>query len=284
MWTIGKILKWTTDFFKRKNLDSPRLDAEILLAHVLQKNRVYLYSNFDEPLEKSELNLYHDIIEQRANGKPAAYIIGHKEFFTLKFKVNSNVLIPRPDTETLVTAVSQRLKSKDSAEILDLCTGSGCVGLSIINFLPNVSAVLTDISEDVIEIAHENAANLILLDRTEFFCGNLFESIKDSPRQFDAIVSNPPYIPSQDILKLSNDVKNYEPILALDGGTDGLDFYRRIASESLQYLKPDGFVAVEIGFEQADDVEKIFRSAGFNQVELKKDLSNINRVVLAWGF
>ena len=284
MWTIGKILKWTTDFFKRKNLDSPRLDAEILLAHVLQKNRVYLYSNFDEPLEKSELNLYHDIIEQRANGKPAAYIIGHKEFFTLKFKVNSNVLIPRPDTETLVTAVSQRLKSKDSAEILDLCTGSGCVALSIINFLPNVSAVLTDISEDVIEIAHENAANLILLDRIEFFCGDLFEAIKDSPRQFDAIVSNPPYIPSQDILKLSDDVKNYEPILALDGGTDGLDFYRRIASESLQYLKSDGFVAVEIGFEQADDVEKIFRSAGFNQVELKKDLSNINRVVLAWGF
>ena len=280
LWTIASVLKWTTDFFQRKNLDSPKLDAEILLAHVLGKNRVYLYSHFDEPLEKSELASYHESIDRRANGEPVAYIVGQKEFFTIPFRVESGVLIPRPETEELVAIVTSRLKDRESIEILDLCTGSGCIALSILKFLPNSKATAIDLSDQAIKIANENSERLDLQDRIEILKGNLFEPI-DPDKKFDAIISNPPYIPQKDLENLPIDVKNFEPMLALDGGIDGLDFYRKIASESRKFLTEDGFVAVEIGIDQSKNVEEIFRRDGFNHIEIRKDLSGLDRVVIA---
>ncbi|MBR1421787.1 MAG: peptide chain release factor N(5)-glutamine methyltransferase [Selenomonadaceae bacterium] len=280
LWTIASVLKWTTDFFQRKNLDSPKLDAEILLAHVLGKNRVYLYSHFDEPLEKSELASYHESIDRRANGEPVAYITGQKEFFTIPFRVESGVLIPRPETEELVAIVTSRLKNRESIEILDLCTGSGCIALSILKFLPNSKATAIDLSDQAIKIANENSDCLNLQDRIEIIKGDLFEPI-DPEKKFDAIVSNPPYIPQKDLENLPIDVRNFEPMLALDGGIDGLDFYRKIAGESKNFLAEDGFVAVEIGIDQSKDVEEIFRRDGFNQIEIRKDLGGIDRVVIA---
>ena len=280
LWTISSVLKWTIEYFQRLKLDSPRLDAEILLSYALGKSRIYLYSHFDEPLEKLELTSYHEFVDRRSKGEPVAYITGQKEFFTIPFLIENGVLIPRPETEELVAIVTNLLKDRESVEILDLCTGSGCIALSILKFLPNSKATAIDLSDKAIEISNKNSARLDLQDRIEILKGDLFEPI-DPDKKFDAIVSNPPYIPQKDLENLPIDVKKFEPTLALDGGIDGLDFYRKIANESKNFLAADGFIAVEIGIAQSEKVEEIFNKAGFNKIDVHKDLSGIDRVVIA---
>lgn len=283
IWTIGKILKWTEQYFAKAELDSPRLDAEVLLAHVLKKERIFLYVHFDQPLDPAELAEYKACIRQRVQHVPVAHITGHKEFMGLDFKVTKDTLIPRPDTEILVEAVLQRLKAgpDSNLRLADIGTGSGAICLSLLNYLPQLQAVTVDISPGAIEVARENAAALGVAERIEFFQGDLLEPIKD--RRFAAIVSNPPYIPQGDVLTLAQDVKDYEPMTALDGGADGLDFYRRLLQEAPDLLEPEGFLAVEVGIGQAQvlvEMAKVMTPWG--RSEIIKDLAGIERVVVLW--
>lgn len=283
IWTIGKILKWTEQYFAKAELDSPRLDAEVLLAHVLKKERIFLYVHFDQPLDPAELAEYKACIRQRVQHVPVAHITGHKEFMGLDFKVTKDTLIPRPDTEILVEAVLQRLKAGPESDLrlADIGTGSGAICLSLLNYLPQLQAVTVDISPRAIEVARENAAALGVAERIEFFQGDLLEPIKD--RRFEAIVSNPPYIPKSDILTLAQDVKDYEPMSALDGGEDGLDFYRRLLQEAPDLLEPGGFLAVEVGIGQAQVLAEMAKvMTPWGRSEIIKDLAGIERVVVLW--
>ena len=282
VWTIGKLLKWTEDYFTKAGLDTPRLDGEVLLCHVLKKERIHLYVHFDQPLTKAELAQYKVCIKERVQRKPVAHIVGHKEFMGLDFKVNEATLIPRPDTEILVEAVISRLKTGQEGlgTIADIGTGSGAICLSLLNYLPNLKAVTVDISSEAIEVAKENAESLGLSDRVEFYQGDMLAPIRD--RRFTAIVSNPPYIPEGDIAGLEPDVRDFEPISALVAGPDGLDFYRRLVAEAGNMIADDGFLALEIGINQAEALEALGQEHGWGRCEIVKDLAGIDRVVILW--
>ena len=281
IWTIGKILKWTEEYFAKAGLDTPRLDAEVLLCYVLQKERIHLYVHFDQPLSKDELAQFKGYIKERVLHKPVAYIVGHKDFMGLEFKVTEDTLIPRPDTEILVEAVISRLKTGgEPGVIADIGTGTGAICLSLLNYLTSLKAVTVDISEKALAVAKENAQRLGLSDRIEFFQGDLLEPIKG--RQFTAIISNPPYIPEGDIETLAADVKDYEPISALAAGPDGLDCYRRLVAAAGPLLVDGGFLAMEIGINQREDLEKLAKESDWGQVEVVKDLAGIDRVVILW--
>lgn len=285
VWTIGKILKWTEEYFQKAKLDSPRLDAEVLLAHVLkQKERIYLYVHFDQPLEQHELSAYRECIKRRVQHEPVAYITGHRDFMGLDFKVTKDTLIPRPDTEILVEAVLQRLPAAGEASSLaDIGTGTGAICLSLLNYLPKLQAVAVDISPGALAVAKENSIALGLAERVEFLQGDLLVPLAAKGSLLNAIVSNPPYIPKADIAALASDVKSYEPMGALDGGEDGLDFYRRLLDGSAALLAANGFLAMEVGIHQARQLEKL--AAGMSQwdkCEIIRDLAGIERVVILW--
>ena len=281
IWTVGRILKWTEQYFGNKGVESPRLDAEVLLSHVLEKERIYLYVHFDQPLEASELAAYKGLIQQRVNHVPVAYLLGQKEFMGLTFKVTPATLIPRPDTEILVQAAVERLRGRENCSFADIGTGSGAICLSVLSFVPGSRAVTVDISPEARTVAEENAANLGLADRIEFFTGDLLEPVKD--RKFSAILSNPPYIPEKDIEGLQAEVRCKEPYGALSGGADGLDFYRRLCSEAPALLEDNGFMAFEVGIGQAAKVAELaLENPLIKRTEILKDLAGIERVVIAY--
>lgn len=279
IWTIGRILKWTEQFFKEKGIESPRLDAEVLLSHILGRERIYLYVHFDEPLEPAELARYRDAIKQRVQRVPVAYIIGEKEFMGLTFKVTEDTLVPRPDTEILVQAAVERLRARGEApRFADIGTGSGAICLSVLHFLPKAQADTVDISPAARAIAEENAAALEVADRVTFHTGDLLAPLAGS---YDAILSNPPYIPDDDIAALAPEVRLKEPHTALAGGKDGLDFYRRLTADAPALLKDGGFLAVEVGIHQAAPVAAL-AVPSFSRTEILKDYAGIERVVIAW--
>lgn len=285
VWTIGKILKWTEEYFQKAQLDSPRLDAEVLLAHVLnQPERIYLYVHFDQPLEQSELAAYRECIKRRVQHEPVAYIIGHRDFMGLDFKVTKDTLIPRPDTEILVEAVLQRLPAAgENSTLADIGTGTGAICLSLLNYLPKLRAMAVDISPGALAVAQENSVSLGLSQRVEFLQGDLLAPLKAKGELLNAIVSNPPYIPKADIATLASDVKAYEPMGALDGGEDGLDFYRRLLAESGDLLKDGGFLAMEVGIHQARQLEALAKDMSqWGKCEILRDLAGIERVVILW--
>ena len=266
-------------------MDSPRLDAEVLLAHVLnQPERIYLYVHFDQPLEQSELAAYRECIKRRVNYEPVAYITGHRDFMGLDFKVTRDTLIPRPDTEILVEAVLQRLPAAgENSMLADIGTGTGAICLSLLNYLPKLKAVAVDISSGALAVAQENSVSLGLSQRVEFLQGDLLAPLKAKGELLNAIVSNPPYIPKADIAALASDVKAYEPMGALDGGEDGLDFYRRLLAESGDLLKDGGFLAMEVGIHQAHQLEAMANNMSqWGKCEILRDLAGIERVVILW--
>ncbi|MBP2632492.1 MAG: Protein-(glutamine-N5) methyltransferase, release factor-specific [Firmicutes bacterium] len=278
VWTIGSILKWTGQYFADKGVESPRLDAEVLLSHVLGKERIYLYVHFDEPLQADEMAQYKDAIKKRIARMPVAYIIGYKEFMGLDFNVSPAVLIPRPDTEILVEAVIERLKEKENVSFVDIGTGSGAIVLSLLANLPQAVGSTVDISEAAIAVAKDNAEKFGVSDRVSFFHGDVYSPVKD--QVFDAIISNPPYIPDADIESLQPEVK-CEPHGALAGGTDGLDFYRKLVREGVTLLKSGGFMAFEVGIHQAAAVAKLAETfSELGEVSVLKDYGGIERVVI----
>lgn len=281
VWTISSLLNWTVNYFKSKNIQSARLDAEVLLSHVLRQERIYLYVHFDEPMEQNELNKFREYVKKRAQHVPIAYIIGEREFMGLPFKVTKDTLIPRPDTEILVENVLNNVDKDKEIEIVDIGTGSGAIILSLLVNLSKAQGKTVDISSKAIEVAEENAVNLQVNDRCEFFVGDLFVPLNGS--KFDVIVSNPPYIPQKDIATLEDDVKEYEPVSALTDGGDGLSYYRRLLSEGKAYIKENGFIALEIGIYQSEDVKQIAMDNGWKNIKIIKDYAGIDRVVLAWN-
>lgn len=284
IWTIGRILKWTEQYFKDKGIESPRLDAEVLLAHVLEKQRIYLYVHFDEPLQPGELAAYREMIKKRVLRVPVAQILGEKEFMGLTFKVTADTLVPRPDTEILVQATVDRLRAMAGEEPLrfaDIGTGSGAICLSVLHYLSDTVADTVDISPAARAVAEENAASLGLADRITFHTGDLLQPLRGI--SFAAILSNPPYIPEADIAKLAPEVRLKEPHTALSGGQDGLDFYRRLANEAPAMLVPGGFTAFEVGIHQAGDVADLLKANPLiDRTEILPDYAGIDRVVVGW--
>lgn len=277
-WTITSILNWTKQYFGSKGIDNPRLDAEVLLSHILGKDRLYLYTQFDQPLTPAELTAYRETVKRRAVRAPVAYITGYKEFMGLNFTVSPAVLIPRPDTEILVEAALERLAPKAAPVIADLGTGSGAIIVSILAKLSSGVGTAVDISPDALAVAKDNAIKQGVAERLNLCQGDLFGPL--AGKRFDAVISNPPYIPDQDIAGLSAEVRQ-EPRLALAGGADGLTFYRRIVAQGAGYLNSGGFIAVEVGIDQAGPVAGLADQVSGLKVEaVIKDYAGIERVVV----
>lgn len=249
-----------------------KVDAWLLLEMVAKIDRSFYFTHLNTAVEPEILAEYDRVIAKRAERVPLQYITGEQEFMGMTFKVNSNVLIPRQDTETLV---EEALKlTKPEMRVLDLCTGSGCILLSILKNAPTLQGVGSDISKQALLVAKENA-KLHGID-TEWVRSNLFDNVTGT---FDMIVSNPPYIAAQEILTLMPEVQQFEPVQALDGGEDGLDFYRRIVQEAPRYLNEEGYLIFEIGYDQGESVSNLLREAGFTDVAVIEDLTGNDRVV-----
>lgn len=278
IWTIKKLLLWTTHYFQEHHLDSPRLDAELLLAHVLHKQRIYLYTDFDLIVEPSELSLYREYIKKRVSGISTAAIIGEKEFMGLTFKVNEDVLIPRPDTETWLEKVIQYHRNEQGLTVADLGTGSGAILLSFLYYCREDKGVGVDISEKALALAEENGKTLKMDDRVTWRRGDYLTALEEG-ELFDGILTNPPYIPTGDIRGLAEEVR-HEPMNALDGGADGLTFYRKLAEGAAEHLKDGGFLAAEFGIHQTADVVKLLKETGkFDSFEVITDYGGIERAV-----
>ena len=276
-WTIGSILNWTRQYFDGKGVENSRLDAEVLLSHVLGKDRLYLYVHFDQPLESAELTAYREAVRQRAARLPVAYITGHKEFMGLDFSVSAPVLIPRPDTEILVEAALERLAAKPAPRVADLGTGSGAIIVSLLQRLAAARGVAVDISPDALAVAKENGRRHGVEERLECRRGDLFTPLNGET--FDAILSNPPYISDAQMRELSPEVLQ-EPTLALAGGADGLNFYRRLVAEGAGYLNPGAFLGVEVGAGQAPAVAALADRTALTLEAVLKDYAGIERVVI----
>lgn len=280
-WTIEAVLRWVTDDFRGRGLDSPRLEAELLLANVLQCNRIQLIVDRDRPLAPDELASYRALVARRRRHEPVAYLRGEREFYGHALHVDKRVLIPRPDTETLVETALQRTAPLELyGTMLDLCTGSGNVAIAFAKERPTWKVLATDVSADALAVAAENALRLGCLPNMAFRQGNLFEAVPAGSR-FDLITANPPYIPSGDLPKLSADIRDHEPHLALDGGADGLDVVRQIVAGAAQYLEAGGLVAIEVQFDQTDRVEALMNEAGLVETRMDRDLGGRPRVVSA---
>jgi release factor glutamine methyltransferase len=272
-WTTLKILTWTKDYLLSKGIANARLEAEWLLCAATGLDRVGLYLQYDKPLNEHELATYRAMVARRAKREPLQHILGSQEFCGLDFEVTADVLIPRHDTEVLVTeAVARQPKAQS---VLDIGTGSGCIAIALRKSLPGATVTATDISEAALAVARRNAKKHAA--EIEFLHGSLFAPVVG--RCFDLIVSNPPYIPTADIGALDREVKDYDPFAALDGGVDGLDIYRTLIPESVSYLKPLGWFLVEVGIGQAHDVISLFRqTSGFYEPVTALDSAGIERV------
>ena len=279
VWTILKILEWTKQYFKGKGVENPRLDAEVLLCAVLNCERIKLYTNFDQPLEDEELTKYRDFVARRGKLEPLAYILGHKEFMDSDFKVTADTLVPRPETELLVEELIKMNEVKGPREILDIGCGSGAILLSLLKELPEARGLGLDINPGAVAVTMENAQNMQLAERCAVLVSDLYKNLPKDDK-FNMIVSNPPYIPTEDIKGLAQDVQK-EPHEALDGGQDGLDYYRRILEHINDYLLPTGMAAFEIGINQGEPVAELCRTAGFTITTIGKDYGNIDRMVFA---
>ncbi len=282
-WTIIKILQWATPYFQSREIDSPRLTAEILLAHVLGMERIDLYARFDQPLSREELSRLKSLIQRRVDREPTAYIIGQKEFMGFDLSVTPAVLIPRPETEVLVEAALEFLpEAFNSAprRVIDIGTGSGALIIALARMRPGHYFYAIDLSPAAVELARTNAAAMGI-DAIEFLTGDLFAPVASHPEKYDLVVSNPPYIPAGAIGKLPPEIKRYEPMTALDGGPDGLAIIRRIISLMPSYLAPGGRLMTEIAWDQADAVSRLAAETGnFESITFVRDYAGHERVAI----
>ena len=276
--TIGSIITKTVPFFKERGLPNPRLEADLLLAGVLKLPRVKLYSEWDRPLEPAEVQQYREVIVKRVQGWPLAYLTGQKSFLSWEFQITPAVLIPRPETELLVEAVVEPFKDRPGLIGVDVGAGSGIIAISLAKLLPSSSWYATDISSEALSVAEANAVQLGVEQQIQFLNGDLLEPLANSGVSFDIIVSNPPYIPSAEISALQPEVRQ-EPLLALDGGPDGLDLYRKLLPQAQKLLKAEGIIAVEHGFDQRNSLEVLFKESGFI-TESKADLAGWDRIMI----
>lgn len=280
LWTILEILQWTISFFKEKEIEPARLTAEVLLAHVLKKDRLHLYVNHDEPMTPAEREAFKALIRLRVQGTPTQYLTGRQEFWSMEFAVAPGVLIPRPETEHLVEAALERAKTLESPAIVDIGTGSGAIAISLHKELPHATISASDISEDALNIARRNADTLFPNGhRIAFVQGDLFAPF--AGQCFDLIVSNPPYISVEEYAGLAREIREHEPPTALLAGADGLDVYRRLIADAANYTHPSGWLLLEIGNTQAEAVTRLCQENGWTVEQVIKDYAGRDRVVAA---
>ncbi len=280
-WRVIDLIEWTTKYFERHEVPTPRLDAELLLGRLLQKSRLQLYLSFEMPVFQDALSRFRELIKKRAAHTPVSYLTNHKEFMSLDFYVDQRVLIPRPETEILVETLLQR--EKDKCRFVDIGTGCGAIAISLASRRLDWEIIATDLSADALAIAYQNAAAHDCADRFTFLCGDLFEPLGGlSNPCYDWIVSNPPYVSTEDASTLSPDVREHEPEIALFAGSDGLSIIRRIVADAPQFLNSQGKLILEIGYNQSRAVQKLIRSQPiYKHCEIIKDYSGIERVILA---
>jgi release factor glutamine methyltransferase len=278
-WPVLRLLNWCRDFFAGKGIDTPRLDAEVLLAHVLGVDRVGLYLRFDQPLQENELAAVRELVRRRGRREPVAHLVGTKEFFGLTFRVDRRVLTPRPDTEALVEAALAGLPADAPLTICEIGLGSGCVTAALAVKRPAWRFAATELSADALALAAENLARHGVAERVTATLGDLFG---DLAGPFDAVVGNPPYLTTAELQKAMPEVAQYEPAAALDGGPDGLAVIRRLVAEAPERLRPGGLLALECGAGQAAAVAALFDETGrYQLVAIHKDLAGIDRVAAA---
>lgn len=260
-----------------KEDDEGSLKAKILLEHILKVEREYIITHYEDIVSETQITLYQSKLEELKRGKPIQYITNHQEFMKLDFYVDENVLIPQPDTEILVEKVIEILKNKkNTCSVLDMCTGCGAIGISIAKYIPKTDIYVSDISKSALQIAKKNALKNGV-ENIHFILSDQFKSIYK--KDFDIIVSNPPYIETDMIKDLPTEVKN-EPHLALDGGNDGLDFYRTLSNQSISYLKSNGYLCLEIGYQQKEEVSKLLKNY-FKNIKIFQDYGGRDRVVIS---
>lgn len=276
---IKELLVNGTQILNKQNIQDSAIQARVLLSYVLKMDKNKLIINSEQTVENLEEKIYLEAIEKIANGKPIQYITNQQEFMKLNFYVDENVLIPQPDTEILVEEVLKFTTTMNTQiKILDLCTGSGAIGISLAKYIQNSKVWVSDISNKAIQIAKLNAERNLVHRRMNFIESDMFKKIEEN--QFDIIVSNPPYIKTKVIKTLPDQVRE-EPHIALDGGRDGLEFYKIIANEASNYLKKDGKMFLEIGFDQKDEVIEILKNTGkYDNIECIKDLAGNDRVII----
>lgn len=282
-WTIGRLLNWTTDFLRDKGADSPRLDAEVLLAHARGCQRIELYTAFEEEAAELLRESFRDLVRRRAAGTPVAYLVGHREFFSLSFHVSPDVLIPRPETELIVVRVLDLAKqqSGEPLRIADVGTGSGILAVCCAKHLPGASVTAIDISGAALAVAAKNAKQHEVAERIDLVESDLFAKVP-AGEPFDVIVSNPPYVASHEMAELDSSVRDHEPHLALDGGEQGTEVIARLIPQSAERLKPGGWLLMEVGPYNVQQVEQLV--AGNDQFSLEvtiPDLAGHPRVVQA---
>lgn len=278
-WTAGAVLEWTAGYFRKKGIPSARLDAEVLLAHALEVDRVQLYLDLDRPLLSSERDRYRELVKRRARREPTALITGTREFWSIPLRIVPGVLIPRPDTEILVETVVKEVRPITSPDILEIGTGSGAVAIAVATEHRQASVLASDIDFRALQTAMRNAQENGVSASVRFLASDLFRAVKPGTR-FDVICSNPPYVPSEVIPTLEPEIVDFEPHRALDGGPEGLDTIRRLVAEARDYLKERGALILEIGDQQERSVREIFSSLGmFRDITVARDLAGKPRVV-----
>ena len=284
-WTVRRLLEWTPPFLQKKGVDQPRLSAELLLAHVLDVPRIKLYTDYDRVLDEPRLARFRELVRRAGAEEPIAYLTGRAHFFSLEFTVTRDVLIPRPDTETLVEEVLQTVRHVPGLEaprVLDLCTGSGCVAAAIAANLKTATVLAIDLSPAAVDVATGNMQKLGLADRVVVEPGDLYEPItrRVDAAPYDLITANPPYIASAQLAALDRSVIDYEPRLALDGGPDGLSLHRRILDGATRHLLPGGRLFLEIAFDQGPAAKALVaESPLWADVKVVKDAGGRNRVL-----
>jgi release factor glutamine methyltransferase len=281
--TLFEVLKGSADVLKDHQVENPRLNAELLLAQCLGFSRETLYANLRREIQTEEKKALDELLRRRMAGEPLQYLLGHQEFWSVDLKVDPRVLIPRPETEVLVDQALSILATSSGRvpRVLDIGTGSGAIVIALTNEFVEIFAVATDISQEALQVAKENARKVGVGQRIRFVRGDLLHPFRPlTDGVFDLILSNPPYICRSDIEELTREVKDHEPRLALDGGEDGLDFYRRMSRQVPSYLRKGGWLLVEIGQGQGTEISTLLEQSGcFSAPELVRDLSGIERVI-----
>jgi release factor glutamine methyltransferase len=280
-WTIAEILREAASELDRAGVPEARREAGSLLSFILGKDRTFLISHADDSVHESSFVRLREFVERRAAGEPLQYITGVQDFYGREFRVTPDVLIPRPETELLVEAALQIVGETGAAPfICDVGTGSGCIAVTLLCEIVNARAVLIDKSPPALEIANFNAQNLSVADRTYFVVSDCFNSLDSRDYEFDLIVSNPPYVAEAALVGLQREVRNHEPLVALSPGGDGLSVIRRLIDEGPAFIKPNGHLLMEIGFDQGEAVENLINGSAWSLREIRPDLQGIPRIVV----
>ncbi len=276
--TVLEVLKLSTAYLEEKGIESARLNAELLLANILNCKRIDLYLLFDRPLDENEIVAYREFISRCGKHEPLQYILGEVEFYGLKFKVNKNVLIPRPETEFLIEQAISLVKGNNLKSILDIGTGAGNIPITLAKNLNGVAITSIDISEEACKVAEENTIYNEVKNKINLLNTDINDYICDS--KFDMIISNPPYVSSSDYRNLSKDILNYEPAISITDFSDGYEFYRIITKKSDTILNKGGFLLCEMAQGQSEFIQKLFSDADFSEIKIIKDFQNIDRVII----